>query len=115
MATTHRRPADPVHGTASLTFGKRTAPQITMGFGNMIPRSGRHFSVPFEIGMQYIGPPQINFNLAGTACNNAGLLEHVATDPTSQANLQQEEIELNSDIAPLRFYPIVRIGLSYKF
>ena len=42
---------DPVHGTASVAFGNRVVPQLTFGFGNMIPRGGGHFSVPFEIGL----------------------------------------------------------------
>jgi hypothetical protein len=106
--------SDPVHGTASLTFGKRTAPSLTMGWGNMIPRSGKHYSMPFEFGFQYIGDPLLAISLAGTACSNAGCSD-VATDPTSQANLQQEVQELNSDLQPLRFYPIVSIGAAWKF
>jgi hypothetical protein len=103
-----------VYGTGSLSFGKRTAPSLTVGFGNMIPRSGRHFSVPFEVGFQYIGDPLLNLNLAGTACDPSGCGD-LATDSTSQADLQQELSEINSDIRPLRFYPIISLGLAYRF
>ncbi len=105
---------DPIHGVASLTFGKRTAPQLTVGWGNMIPRRGRHVSVPFDIGFQYVGAPLIHFNLAGTGCSDQGC-SNLATDPTAQANIRQEESDLNGDIAPLRFYPIARIGIAYTF
>ena len=107
-------PSDPVHGTGSITFGRRTVPSFTVGWGNMIPRSGRRFSVPFEIGFQYIGPPKINLNLAGTACGGTGCT-NIATDPTSQADLQQELTDIDNEIAPLRFYPIISIGFAWAF
>jgi hypothetical protein len=107
-------PSDPVHGLGSITFGRRTAPSFTVGWGNMIPRGSRHFSMPFEIGFQYIGPPKINMNLAGTACSSTGCA-NIATDPTSQADLQQELTDINNEIAPLRFYPIVSIGFAWSF
>lgn len=47
----------PVTGTAGLTFNK-FAPKLTAGFGNLIPRSGRHFSVPLELGFAYVGDPK---------------------------------------------------------
>jgi hypothetical protein len=105
---------DPVHGNAAFKFGNHVAPTITMGWGNMIPRSGRHFSVPFEFGIQYISEPTFFLNLAGTACSTDGCT-NIATDPTSQANLKQEISDINSDIRPLRFFPIVSLGASWKF
>jgi hypothetical protein len=107
-------PSDPVRGTASMALGKRTVPSFTVGWGNMIPRNGRRLSVPFEIGFQYIGTPKVNFNLAGTACNNMGCAD-IATDPTSQADLHQELTNINNEISPLRFYPIISIGLAWTF
>ena len=80
----------------------------------MIPRSGRHWSVPFEIGFEYIGAPQIALNLTGTACSSEGCAP-VQSEPDTRANIQQEQNQLNSDIAPLRFYPIAPLGISYKF
>jgi len=114
-------PTDPIRGTASMTFGKRVAPSLTIGFGNMIPRSGRHFSFPFEIGFQYIGtPPMVNLYLGGSACldnpNAPGF------DPTTcasilsdESDLQQEETEINNDIKILRFYPIISQGFAVRF
>jgi hypothetical protein len=107
-------PSDPVHGTGSMTLGRRTVPSFTVGWGNMIPHNGRRLSIPIEIGFQYIGPPKVNFNLAGTACSNTGCA-NIATDPTSQADLQQQLATINNEIAPLRFYPIISIGLAWTF
>jgi hypothetical protein len=108
---------DPIHGSASLYLGKRVAPRFTIGFGNMIPRSGRHFSFPFEIGFEYISPPRLNLTLAGSACDTGTPpnCSPVATDPTTQANLQQEIDNVNSDLKPLGFYPIISQGFSVRF
>ena len=108
---------DPIHGTASLYLGRRVAPRFTIGFGNMIPRSGRHFSFPFEIGFEYIGSPKLNLTLAGSACDTSTPpnCSPVATDPTTQANLQQEINDVNADLKPLGFYPIISQGFSVRF
>ena len=105
---------DPVGGTFDVSFGHKVAPSLTVGFGNMIPRSGRHWSVPIEIGFEYIGPPLIALNLTGSACNS-GFCASVQNDPTIKANVQKEQADLNSDISPLRFYPIASIGVGYRF
>jgi hypothetical protein len=107
---------DPVTGTFGMAFGNKVAPSLTIGFGNMLPRrTSKHWSVPFEIGAEYIGKPAITLNLSGTACQNGINCQKVATDPMTQANIVAEQQKLNDDVAPLQFYPIVSIGVSYKF
>lgn len=107
-------PADPVTGTGYLELGEKVAPSFTLGWGNMIPRHGGHWSVPFEIGFKYIQQPTVKLMLAGSACQD-GVCSNVATDPETQSNVQGEENTLNKDLSPLRFFPIVSIGVSYKF
>jgi len=110
---------DPVHGTASMTFGNRTAPSFTLGWGNLIPRKpGRHLSIPFEIGFQYIKDPRINMDLEGTACSYTGGENgcgNLKSDPVAQDYIQQELRDLQNDISPLRFYPIISIGVGWAF
>jgi hypothetical protein len=109
----------PVNGTYNLSFGNKAAPSLTLGFGNMIPRKGGHWSVPLEIGGEYIGnAPQITLALAGTACSLTPTTgcANVATDPTIQKNVAGEQASLNSNIpSQLVFLPIFSIGVSYKF
>jgi hypothetical protein len=45
---------DPLNGTGSVDF-RKVAPGLTAGFGNAIPRSGKHLSFPFEFGFYYVG------------------------------------------------------------
>jgi hypothetical protein len=109
---------DPVSGTFGVGFGNQVAPSITMGWGNMIPRGiGRHWSVPYEIGFEYINTPTIALNLTGSACqkSNNTNCQPVQSTPSVQANVVGERAELQSDISMLRFFPIVSIGVAYKF
>jgi hypothetical protein len=34
-----------------------------MGFGNLIPRTGKHLSIPFEFGAAFMGTPRVNVQL----------------------------------------------------
>jgi hypothetical protein len=113
-------PSDPIRGMFNLEFGNQLAPSLTMGFGNMISRKGGHWSVPFEIGAEYLGKkPQIALALMGSACQGGTLPANcspAATDPTTAQNVRAEQTNLNDDIpTQLRFFPIVSIGVSYKF
>jgi hypothetical protein len=57
----------PLHGSGS-DFHK-VAPGLTVGFGNAIPRSGKHF--PFEFGFYYVGQPGVKIGFTGSACDPA--------------------------------------------
>jgi hypothetical protein len=105
---------DPLTGTASVTFPRQVSPMLTVGFGNLIPRSGRHLSVPFEIGVAYTGAAQIKVTLNGTACTSDGCFTF-SDSPEAQAYLQQEILKLNNDLKKVPIYPIVSIGLGYRF
>ena len=105
---------DPVGGTATLKYDRKISPMLLIGSGNLIPRSGRHLTVPFEIGAAYTGQAVIDIKLAGTACTTGGCFS-AATDPQTQSNLHQELTDINSHLKPYPFYPIVSLGLGYRF
>jgi hypothetical protein len=105
---------DPIHGNGSLVFPHTVGPSLTVGWGNILPRSGKHWSVPFEIGAAYFGKPSVTLNLAGVACQG-GNCSSVATDPDTQKNVKAEQNTLNDDLKALQTYPIVSIGVSYQF
>lgn len=106
---------DPVTGNGSLTFNK-AAPDLTVGFGNMIPRSGRHLSVPIELGFAYVGDPKVALNLAGTVCDPSGAnCQTIASSPAVQANVTAQQAKLENDVSPAKVYPIFRLGLAYSF
>ncbi len=105
---------DPIHGAASIAYGKQIAPMVLLGFGNILPRSGRHVSMPFEFGGAYMRAPTLNLKLSGTACTMQGCF-NAATDPQVQSNLTKEVNTLQSDMRFLQVYPIVSLGLACRF
>ena len=108
---------DPVTGTGAVTMNK-TAPKLTVGWGNLVPRSGRHFSVPVEIGAAYIGDPRVAVTLAGTACytyEGTPYCSAVATNSMIQSNLAAQVQKLNKDAEDARFFPLLSLGFAYRF
>jgi len=109
-------PASPLAGSGLLTIGGKTAPRTTIGFGNMLPKKG-HFRFESEIGVEYISAPTVTFNnFSGEGCTSyngvtySGCGAILSTDP----NVVAQQNKLNNDLNPLRFFPILSFGLSYK-
>ncbi len=108
-------PANPVTGNAVVSFPK-VAPSILIGWGNLIPRSERRWSIPFEIGVVYSRAPTTTLSLGGSACSlNGAICRSVATDPGLQADLVTQQNKMNNDLSPLKVLPVISVGFSYKF
>ncbi|MFC6646709.1 hypothetical protein ACFQBQ_14160 [Granulicella cerasi] len=111
-------PTNPVHGVAHMNFARNYGPSLTFGTSNMIPRSGRHWSIPVDIGFEYLSQPKLTMVLAGSACgsqNGSYGCSDIATDPDAQTSLAQQVQNINNDISPLRFYPVITVGFSWAF
>jgi hypothetical protein len=109
--------ADPLHGNASIAYGRKVAPTLTFGWGNAIPRSGRHLAFPVELGMAFTGTPKFDLDMFGSACSvssTAGCAV-VSSYPDFQTNLAAQRRKINNDLQPLRFYPILSLGVTYRF
>ena len=104
---------DAIHGGASLVFSRTVMPSLMFGFGNMIPRSGRHWSFPIEFGVAYMGHNQVQLDLEGTACVQSGCLS--TSNSLVQQSLSAEEGDLNESIKRLQAYPIISTGFAYRF
>ncbi len=108
-------PLVPVTGTGKLDFVK-VSPSLMLGVGNLIPRSGRHYSFLFEVGAAYQGSARVALNLAGNVCDTNGLnCRAISSDPTVQANIQAQQAKIQHDVNPYRFYPVVSIGVGFNF
>jgi hypothetical protein len=106
----------PVGGDGALTV-RKAAPMLLIGFGNLLPRSARHFGINIEGGVVFEGSPTVRLKLGGSTCliNAQTGCVNTATDPTVQRSLTAEESKLNDDVGPFRYYPVISIGFSYKF
>jgi hypothetical protein len=92
------------------------APMLLIGFGNLLPRSDRHFGVNFDVGVAFQGSPHLRLDLPGTACLTSPTTNCLnTTDPTVQSRIRSQEIKLIDDFNPFRYYPIVSLGVSWKF
>lgn len=108
-------PATPVNGSAKLSFVK-VSPSLMVGIGNLIPRNGRHFSILFEAGAAYQGSARVALNLTGSVCDTTGAnCRSISSDSTVQANIQAQQVKIQKDVNPYRFYPVVSIGFGFNF
>ena len=104
---------DPLNGKASVIFPHHIAPMVTFGY-NLIGKRESHFSMPLELGVAYTGAAKIDVTLNGTACTNEGCFTF-ANNQEAQDSLQAEIKKLNRNLESYPVYPIVSIGVAYRF
>ena len=105
---------DPTTGSAALDLHK-AAPAITAGWGNLAQRGeGKHWSFPVEFGVAFHGTPKIVMGLQGQACEQ-GFCYDAATDPHVLVPLEQEIQKREKDVSWFKVYPILSVGVGYRF
>jgi hypothetical protein len=108
-------PANPVTASYAVGFAK-VAPSLVLGWGNIVPHGDRRWSIPVEFGIVYSGAPKTTLGFAGSACNRNGAnCRSIATDSTLQADLAQEQVNVDKDLSRFKLLPILSFGFSYKF
>lgn len=120
----YSNPANPVTGTAEFDFSKnKVAPMVLAGFGNLLRRSGRRFSVNFEAGVVFQGTSKAMLNLNGSACSAPGInCQNVSSYPQIQNDIRAEENKINNGEPPwdvvrkvLKYYPVMSLGFGFRF
>jgi hypothetical protein len=108
--------ADPVTGTGKIE-ARKVAPVVLFGFGNLLPRSARHFTANVDLGVAFQGSPNAKLNLMGSTCDPVRPTSCAAISANSsvQANIMAEQDKMNHDLKPFQFYPVLRISFGYKF
>jgi len=114
--------ATPIVGTAALGLHtSRPAFSITAGWGNTARGDG-HWSFPVDIGVAFIGAPNLTASLTGWAClDQAQTMCSNLADPANpiaaqvQSNLNTQIAKWTSDLNPLKTYPILSAGVAYSF
>lgn len=82
-----------------------TAPFVGLGWDSTFQGSG---NIGFKLvaGAMFTGSPQVNLSSTGGSLSN---------DPTFQAELAEEEADLQEDIDDFEIYPVVQAGLTVRF
>jgi len=86
--------------TGTVTFNK-TAPYLGIGWGN---RPGGKFGLTADIGALYQGSPTLVLNATGAL-----------SDPALASDLEQERRSAESDLGNFKWYPVVSVGLYFRF
>lgn len=109
---------DPLHGSASVGVWK-TSPGLTIGYGNIVPRSGKHFSFPVELGFYYVGQPTLKVAFTGSACDPSEPeplgCQPVQQDPGFQHDLAAFIRRNNNNLSYASFFPVASFGVGYSF
>lgn len=87
---------------ASVDF-RKIAPYIGIGMGH---GASSGFSFTADIGVLFQGEPNVDMTSTGGSESN---------NPVFLANLQQEEEAAEDDIEDFTIYPVISLGLSYRF
>jgi hypothetical protein len=109
---------DPLHGSASIGVWK-TSPGLTIGYGNIVPRSGKHFSFPVEVGFYYVGQPTLKVTFSGSACDPSEP-EPLGCQPVQQDSGFQHDLAAfinrnNNNLKYASFLPVASFGVGYSF
>ncbi len=115
--------ANPMGLNANLGLNThKQAFSMTTGWGNMISRTGGHLSLPFELGAIFTGVPTIALNITGSGCanqadaaTNGPSCVNIATNAAAQTNLNSQISKYQSDLNPLKVWPILSFGVAYNF
>jgi hypothetical protein len=109
---------DPLHGAGAVDF-RKVSPGFTLGWGNIVSRSGSRFSFPVEAGFYYVGQPGLKVSFTGSACDPtqpaAIGCEPVEQDGGFQQSLAQFIARNNHNLSYATFLPIFRFGFGYSF
>ncbi len=91
-------------GTAGTLDGevrfKSGAPFVALGWGNAVA-GNKGFGLNFEIGAVFQGSPDVELASSNPA--------------VPQSDLDQEEREIEDDLDNFKVYPVLSLGVSYRF
>ncbi len=108
------------NGSADAKFDFPSfAPYLGLGWGRPIKPEG-NFWVSFDAGVMFQGSLKADLNIRGTGTvtdNQTGATRTVnfETDPTVQADIENYEGDLEDDGKPYKYWPVIGLGLGYKF
>jgi hypothetical protein len=112
--------SDPLIIEANVDLGKNMAGYLGLGWGNAAP-SGWMYS--FEVGVIFAGKPDVSMGASGSAIVSVSGIDQQfslsdSSNPLVQElneNIRAEEKALESDISDFEMYPVISLGIGYRF
>lgn len=99
------------------------APYLGVGWGGTTNATG--FGVSFDLGVMFTKSPDVMLGATGRACDatanancdptDPGQSFDVGTNPLFQAELEKEVRNLEDDAKDFKFWPVLSLGLHYRF
>ncbi|PPE73835.1 hypothetical protein C3942_10540 [Solimonas fluminis] len=100
-----------------------TAPYLGIGWGGTTNATG--FGVSFDLGVMFTQSPDVALAASGRACDATANPDCDPTDPAEsfdaasnplfQTELQNEVKNLEDDSEDFKFWPVLSLGLHYRF
>lgn len=87
---------------------KSTAPYLGVGWGDVVDKDGR-FSFIADIGLLFQGSPDASLHA------NCGSAVPALECARLQSDLREEESELEDDADDYKIWPVVSVGVAYRF
>jgi hypothetical protein len=94
----------------SLKIGNSVAPYIGLGWGNPVGSNG-HWHVLFDVGALYGGTPKTSLQAGCGPAAPAGS----AICAQLQTDVQAEDAKLQNNVSLVTWYPVINLGVSYRF
>ncbi|WP_019143099.1 hypothetical protein [Noviherbaspirillum massiliense] len=88
----------------NIDFNK-VAPYVGIGWGNAVGKN-KGWGFTADVGVMFQGSPDVNLKASG--CDPT-ICSQLASD------LERESQDLRDKAKDYRYYPVVRVGLTYKF
>ena len=106
-------PADNFRLGVDIDLGNEIIPYAGLGWG-FSPNNSGGLLITADIGVLLQGSPSVELTASGTATYQ-GSTVNLAEDPAAQEQVQVEEKRLQDDLSELDVYPVVSIGVGFRF
>lgn len=94
--------------TGEVKMGRSLAPYVGLGFGNPVG-TGSHLTFLFDVGAVITGTPDASLSVVCAAATPA------ATCTQIQQSAATEVTKLKSDTSNFKLWPVLNLGLAYRF
>ncbi|ANB01867.1 hypothetical protein [Ectothiorhodospira sp. BSL-9] len=95
----------PYQGSLDATIDWRSfAPYLGIGYGNAV--QGGRWSFAFDAGVMFTGSPDVSLK---------GRVNDPALQDEFDQDVRREQEELQDDLDDFKYYPVVSLGVTYRF